>query len=92
MKYIMWKLLQDKPKSESILKILRSQTSREIGERLMTTTKMKSWTLLRQESQLYIAEDNKVADGSVDSIIYIVEDNKDRDRSNQTKGADYMHS
>ena len=25
---------------------------------------------VRQESQLYIAEDNKVADGSVDSIIY----------------------
>jgi hypothetical protein len=36
----------------------------------MTTTKMEAWTLLRQESQLYIAEDNKVADGSVDSIIY----------------------
>jgi hypothetical protein len=31
---------------------------------------------------------NKVADGSVDSI---VEDNKDEDRS-QTKGADYIHS
>jgi hypothetical protein len=29
MKYIMCKLLQDKPKSESILKRLRSQTSRE---------------------------------------------------------------
>jgi hypothetical protein len=28
----------------------------------------------------YIVEDNKVADGSVDSIIYIVEDNKDGDR------------
>ena len=33
---------------------------------------------VRQESQLYIVEDNKVADGSVDSI---VEDNKDGDRS-----------
>jgi hypothetical protein len=33
---------------------------------------MEVWT------QLYIAEDNKVADGSVDSI---VEDNKDGDRS-----------
>jgi hypothetical protein len=43
---------------------------------------MEAWTLL------YIAEDNKVADGSVDSI---VEDNKDGDRS-QTKGADYIHS
>ena len=36
----------------------------------MTTTKMEAWTLLRQESQLYIAEDNEVADGSVNSIIY----------------------
>ena len=33
---------------------------------------MEAWTLL------YIAEDNKVADGSVDSI---VEDNKDGDGS-----------
>jgi hypothetical protein len=40
----------------------------------MTTTKTEAWTLLRQrkpmEAGLYIAEDNKVADGSVDSIIY----------------------
>jgi hypothetical protein len=36
----------------------------------MMTTKTEAWTLLRQESQLYITEDNKVADGSVDSIIY----------------------
>jgi hypothetical protein len=36
----------------------------------MTTTKTEVWTLLRQERQLYIAEDNKVTDGSVDSIIY----------------------
>jgi hypothetical protein len=43
---------------------------------------MEAWT------QLYIAEDNKVADGSMDSI---VEDNKEEDRS-QTKGADYIHS
>ena len=69
-KQIMWKLLQDKPKSESILKRLRSQTSREIGERPMTTTKTEAWTLLIQESQLYITEDNKVVDGSMDSIIY----------------------
>jgi hypothetical protein len=47
----------------------------------MTTTKTEAWTLLRQESQLYIVEDNKDADGSMDSIIYC-----------QTKGADYMHS
>jgi hypothetical protein len=60
------------------LKRLRSQTSRGIGERLMTTTKTEAWTLLDKESQLYIAEDNKVADGSVDSI---VEENKDGDGS-----------
>ena len=30
----------------------------------MTTTKTKAWTLLRQESQLYIVEDNKDGDGS----------------------------
>jgi hypothetical protein len=30
--------------------------------------KMEAWTLLRQESQLYIAEDNKDADGSMDSV------------------------
>jgi hypothetical protein len=40
----------------------------------------------RQESQLYIAEDNKDADGSVDSVrqesqLYIAEDNKDADGS-----------
>jgi hypothetical protein len=70
--------LQDKPKSESILKRLRSQTSREIGERFMTTTKIEVWTLLDKESQLYIAEDNKDADESMDSI--------------KTEGADYMHS
>ena len=29
---------------------------------------MKVWTLLRQERQLYIAEDNKNTDGSMDSI------------------------
>ena len=34
----------------------------------MTTTKMEAWTLLDRESQLYIAEDNKDADRSTDSI------------------------
>jgi hypothetical protein len=34
----------------------------------MMTTKTKAWTLLDRESQLYIAEDNKNADGSMDSI------------------------
>jgi hypothetical protein len=50
------------------MKRLRSQTSRGIGERFMTTTKTEAWTLLDRESQLYIAEDNKNADGSMDSI------------------------
>jgi hypothetical protein len=50
------------------MKRLRSQTSRGIGERLMTTTKTEAWTLLDRESQLYIAEDNKNAYGSMDSI------------------------
>jgi hypothetical protein len=36
----------------------------------MMTTKTEAWTLLNKESKLYIAEDNKDADGSVDSIIY----------------------
>ena len=35
------------------MKRLRSQTSRGIGERLMTTTKMEAWTLLDKESQSY---------------------------------------
>jgi hypothetical protein len=34
----------------------------------MTTTKTEAWTLLDRESQLYIVEDNKDADGSMDSI------------------------
>jgi hypothetical protein len=50
------------------MKRLKSQTSRGIGERLMTKTKMEAWTLLDKESQLYIAEENKDADGSMDSI------------------------
>ena len=41
---------------------------------------------IRQESQLYIAEENKDADESVDSVrqesqLYIAEDNKDVDGS-----------
>jgi hypothetical protein len=34
----------------------------------MTTTKTEVWTLLDRESQLYIAEDNKNANRSMDSI------------------------
>jgi hypothetical protein len=36
----------------------------------MTTTKTEAWTLSDKKNQLYIAEDNKAADGSMDSIIY----------------------
>jgi hypothetical protein len=46
---------------------------KETGKRLMTSYRRQqdgSIDFVRQESQLYIAEDNKVADGSVDSIIY----------------------
>jgi hypothetical protein len=50
------------------MKRLRSQTSRGIGERLMMTTKMEAWTFLDRERQLYIAKDNKDADGGMDSI------------------------
>jgi hypothetical protein len=46
----------------------------------------RSMDSVRQESQLYIAEDNKDADGSVDFVrqesqLYIAEDNKDADGS-----------
>jgi hypothetical protein len=44
----------------------------------MKITKTEVWTLLDKESQLYIAEDNKDEDESMDSI--------------KTEGADYVHS
>jgi hypothetical protein len=44
----------------------------------MKTTKTKAWNLLDRERQLYIAEDNKDIDGSMDSI--------------RQEVADYMHS
>jgi uncharacterized secreted protein with C-terminal beta-propeller domain len=34
----------------------------------MMTTKMEAWTLLDRDNQLYIVEDNKDVDGSMDSI------------------------
>jgi hypothetical protein len=43
----------------------------EIGKRIMTFCRRQqdeSVDSVRQESQLYIAEDNKDADGSVDSV------------------------
>ena len=45
----------------------------EIGKRLMTFCRRQqdgSVDSVKQENQSYIAEDNKDADGSVDSIIY----------------------
>jgi hypothetical protein len=59
----------------------------------MTTTKTEVWTPLRQESQLYIAEDNKAANGSMESIIYGRRQKGWRRKHglSQTKGADYMH-
>ena len=50
------------------MKRLRSQTLRGIGERLMTTTKTEAWTLLDKERKIYITEDNKDADESMDFI------------------------
>jgi hypothetical protein len=34
----------------------------------MMKTKTEAWTLLDKESQLYIVEDNKNRDGSMDSV------------------------
>jgi hypothetical protein len=45
---------------------------------------MEAWTLL------YIAEDNKVADGSVDSIIYCRRQQGWRQKPDE--GEDYIHS
>ena len=41
----------------------------------------RSMDSIRQESQLYIAEENKDADGSIESQLYIAEDNEDADGS-----------
>jgi hypothetical protein len=49
----------------------KSTNREEIGKRLMTFCRRQqdgSMDSVRQESQLYIAEDNKDADGSVDSV------------------------
>ena len=87
MKYIkqnMWKLLQDKLKSESILKKLRRSKDRKKSAIKRKLEKdlwhfVENMHSVRQESQLYIVEDNKDADESVDSVRqeYIAEDNKD---------------
>jgi hypothetical protein len=80
----MWKTLQDKTEIRiNLEETWKKQRQKEVnnrketGKRLMTQQD-GSVDSVRQESQLYIAEDNKVADGSVDSI---VEDNKDGDGS-----------
>ena len=84
----MWKTLQDKTEIRiNLEETWKKQRKKEVnnrketGKRLMTSHRIQqdgSVDSVRQESQLYIAEDNKVADGSVDSI---VEDNKDGDGS-----------
>ena len=62
----MWKLLQDKPNQSwrdlEEAKTERSQQSREIGERLMMFCKRQ------QDGSVDSAEDNKDADGSMDSV------------------------
>ena len=75
---IMWKLLQDKPNQswrnlEEAKAEKKSTNQEEIGKRLMIFCRRQqdgSVDSVRQESQLYIAEDNKDADGSVESIVY----------------------
>jgi hypothetical protein len=83
----MWKTLQDKTEIRiNLEETWKKQRQKEVnnrketGKRLMTFYRRQDRSVdsVRQERQLYIAEDNKVADGSVDSI---VEDNKDGDGS-----------
>jgi hypothetical protein len=66
------------------MKRLKSHTSRGIRERLMMKTKTEAWTLLDKRANyilqktirlqmeawtlLYIVEDNKDGDGSMDSV------------------------
>jgi hypothetical protein len=76
----MWKTLQDKTKIRiNLEKTWKKQRKKEVNnrketrKRLMTFYRRKqdgSMDSVKQESQLYIVEDNKDADGSVDSIIY----------------------
>jgi hypothetical protein len=47
----------------------------------MTTTKTEAWTLLRQESQLYILQKTIRMQMEAWTLLYIVEDNKDGDGS-----------
>jgi hypothetical protein len=80
MKYVMWKTLQYKTEirinlEETWKKKRRKEVNnqKETGKRLMTSYIRQqdgSVDSVRQESKLYIAEDNKVAYGSMDSITY----------------------
>jgi hypothetical protein len=58
--------------AKSIMKRLRRSKDRKKSEkdlqRFVKDNKMEAWTLLDRESQLYIAEDNKDADGSMDFV------------------------
>jgi hypothetical protein len=60
------------------MKRLRSQTSRGIGERLMTTTKMEVWNLLDKRSN-YILQKTIRLQMEAWTLLYIVEYNKDED-------------
>ena len=62
------------------MKRLRSQTSREIGERLMMTTKMEAWTLLEKRAKYRLQKKIRLQ-MEAQTLLYIVEDNKDRDES-----------
>jgi hypothetical protein len=87
----MWKTLQDKTEirinlEETWKKQRQKEVNnrKEIGERLMKTTKTEAWTLLDKRANyilqktirmqmeawtlLYIVEDNKDGDGSMDSV------------------------
>jgi hypothetical protein len=66
----MWKLLQNK-RLRRRKRQKEVNNREEIGKRLMTFCRKqqdRSVDSIRQESQLYIAKDNKDADGSMDSI------------------------
>jgi hypothetical protein len=49
-------------------KQIQKRSLRKTYNVFVEDNKMEAWTLLDRESQLYIAEDNKDADGSMDSI------------------------
>ena len=70
-KYIMWKTLQDKTEIRRDLEKAKTKRSQQSREKLMTFCRRqqdRSMDSVRQDNQSYIVEDNKDADGSMDSI------------------------